>query len=452
MSWFRRTVAVAVLLVACRPGGDRAAPPASALGDGKEAAMAIELETFISAAGASRMYVNSTSQRVVSEHRRWTAAAYAERAEEAPGLVKLLAADGSMLQAASGWALGGALADDSAAWVAEASEEYRYQVVRSDGAAVALQPPDDFWVMAGAVGHPTSPLAAVVLWRPAGGSPSNDPARRRDELWIAAIDRRGPTVVATRQLALNLPTPRVEGVMIGGSPSAPVLALIGVPDPGQPGVYRAVGWKLPSLQDAWETRLDIAAVEKTRPPVARADAAAASVLPPPPQVDAASALGDDSGWLVGHGTRIRDIHTTTLSFVIDVDGAVHALPGLRVRAGSHFGPMHGSPAVWVLAMAGERNHQEFIGVDLVWPRQARIDTVVDRRSRMGAKTLEQDPHLQPETVAIRGSTILLAPPALGDRFGVDAPDVAGLLTTPGAWHQSKRPRVIARTAWLRTRQ
>jgi len=43
---------------------------------------------------------------------------------------------------------------------------------------------------------------------------------------------------------------------------------------------------------------------------------------------------------------------------------------------------------------------------------------------------------------------LVAPP-IG--MGVESDDVRGKQTTPPAWHQSDRPRVIARQKWLEER-
>ena len=219
--------------------------------------MAAEYTVITSAAGASRLYAGSGSTSLVAEHRDWLREAYHERAAEAPGVVKLLGPDGALKRIASGWALGGAVGTGEMAWVEEVGDEYHYQVVRSSGAGSPLAPPDDYWAVAGAVGHPTSPLGAVVLWRPVRGASARDPAVRRDELWIAAIDRTTGTVLKTRDLSLTLPWERVHGVLMGGPAASPMLLLVGLPDPGGPGQYRLVGLQLPTLDVAWDLPLDV---------------------------------------------------------------------------------------------------------------------------------------------------------------------------------------------------
>ncbi|HWU86472.1 MAG TPA: hypothetical protein VN253_04330, partial [Kofleriaceae bacterium] len=219
-----------------RPQGDRMA----------------EYTLITDAAGASRLYLGSGTKAVVAEHRDWLHEAFHEYAGEAPGVVKLIGADGGVARAASGWALGGPLPDGTMTWIEEVGDEYHYRIARGAGAGAPLTPPDDFWVVAGAVGHPSSPLGAAVLWRPAPGASSRLPAVRRDELWIAAIDRAAGTVLKSRELALTLPWDRSQGVLIGGTSAAPILLLVGVPEPGGPGAYRAVGLRLPTLEVAWE--------------------------------------------------------------------------------------------------------------------------------------------------------------------------------------------------------
>jgi len=45
----------------------------------------------------------------------------------------------------------------------------------------------------------------------------------------------------------------------------------------------------------------------------------------------------------------------------------------------------------------------------------------------------------------------VAPPIGSKGVGAEADDVRGKQTTPPAWHQSDRPRVIARQKWLEER-
>jgi hypothetical protein len=281
------------------------------------------------AAGASRLYLGQGSTSLLAEHRHWLDEAYHERAIEAPGVLKLIRSDGSIARTASGWAIGGPIGGEMT-WLEETGEEYHYRTATGGGGA-PLTPPDDYWVVAAAVGHVASPLGAIVLWRPVPGASDREPALRHDELWIATIDRRTGAVVKTRELALTLPQEREAGVALGGSSSDPILLLTGLPDADGPGVYRLTGLRLATLETAWESPLDMTAAVAAQvaavpsPPADRATAP----LPPPPPVSGdslrtlsrsmAAPLGDGSGWLFmdghaqGHGAN--RVFSADLSFL-----------------------------------------------------------------------------------------------------------------------------------------
>jgi hypothetical protein len=57
----------------------------------------------------------------------------------------------------------------------------------------------------------------------------------------------------------------------------------------------------------------------------------------------------------------------------------------------------------------------------------------------------------PLSVATDGAVLYVAPPIGGKGLGVDSDDVRGKQTTPPIWHQSDRPRVVARQQWLEAR-
>jgi hypothetical protein len=434
------------------------APSARPMGDHMS-----EYKVTPPAAGASRIYLGAGTKAIVAEHRDWLHEAFHDHDAEAPGMVKLLGPDGSVAHTASGWALGGPLADGSAAWVEEVGDEYRYRVARSTGPGAPLSPPDDFWVVAGAVGHPVSALGAVVLWRPVPGASSRLPAVRRDELWIASIDRKAGTVVNTRLFALTLPWDRPQGVMIGGPTAAPVLLLIGLPDPGEPGAYRAVGLKLPSLELAWEVKLDVAAAEQA---VASAGSAApgrraSEPLPPPATLTGeslrtfygvmGSALGDGTGWLVANGHLMRSVLSIEHPFLIFSDGKLMLLADMHLPASDGFGMIADEPAVLIKGVVGGRYDAHFDSISAVWPAARRVQTLADQRTQINGHKLGDSPELIPMSAAMRGGVLYVAPPVGGAGTGAESADVRGLLTTPATWHQSDRPRVIARGQWLDAR-
>jgi hypothetical protein len=408
------------------------------------------------AAGASRLYLGTSSAALIAEHRSWLDEAYHERAAETPGVLQLLRADGTVVRTVSGWALGGPTGDAEAAWIEETGEEYRYRVARIAGPGAALAPPDDYWAIAGAVGHPAAPLGAVVLWRPAKGTSPRDPAGRRDELWIAAIDRAAGTIVKTRELALTLPRNRAEGVLLGGSAQDPILLLIGLPDPGGPGAYRALGLHLATLEPAWEASLDVAAIE-----LGRASAPPPGTSSPPPPAapltgDAlrtlyasmATPLGDGSGWLFAHGGLIRDVLVVDLALAISADGKPRWLGELHLSATDKLCPISGQPGALLFGTAGARNDLHFVSLDAVWPAEQRVQTLADARTKVAGRALGDAPELLPMSAAMQGGTLYVAPPIGGTGIGAESDDVRGKQTTPVTWHQPDRPRVQARQRWL----
>ena len=414
------------------------------------------------AAGASRLYLGTGTNSMVAEHRDWLREAYHERASEAPGLVKLLGPDGVVKRVVSGWALGGPLANGEATWLEEVGEEYHYRIARSDGGGSSLTPPDDYWAVAGAVGHTAAPLGAVVLWRPARGASARDPAVRRDELWIAAIDRKTGAVLNTRELGVTLPWDRSQGVLVGGPSSAPILLLVGLPDPGGPGAYRVVGLRLPTLEVAWDAQLDIASTEASR--AAPAPSAPGRAAIPDPGASRVSGddlrtlyavmgapLGDGSGWLLAHGGLVGRVLVTDLTFVISADGKASGVPGVHLPGTDQIAPILDQPGVLVLGKAGARNDQHFVSIDAVWPSSQRIQTLADTRTQVHGRPLEDAPDLIPMSAAMRGGVLFVAPPVGGEGLGVDSADVRGLQTTPTTWHQADRPRVRARDQWLEDR-
>jgi hypothetical protein len=414
--------------------------------------------------GASRIYLGTGSTSLVAEHRAWLDEAYRERAAEAPGVLQLVRTNGAAAHVVSGWSLGGPVGEDMA-WIEETGEEYRYRVARTGGPGSSgspLTPPDDFWAVAAAVGHVQSPLGAVVLWRPARGTSVRDPSKRRDELWIAAIDRKTGMVVKSRELALTLPKDRVQGVFLGGPNAEPILLLVGLPDPGGPGSYRAVGLRMPSLDTAWELSIDVSAVEASRGSQTPATPGAAS-SPPPPAASftgddlrtlygsMGTPLGDGSGWLFAHGHRLRRVLSIELSFLVTADGKATWLRDLHLTGTDELGPIVGEPAALLIGKVGPRDGMRFASVDAVWPAKPRVQTLADERTKVQGRTLGDSPDLLPMSAALSGSVLFVAPPVGGTGLGADSADVRGKQTTPTSWHQSDRPRVIARQKWLEER-
>lgn len=442
-----------VALCACHP-----APDAHVTKDPMNA----EYTILTNAAGASRLYAASGSSSLVAEHRDWLHQAFHDRAAEAPGILQLLAPDGAVQRTVSGWALGGPLPSGEMAWVEEVGEEYRYRTARTGGNGSSLAPPGDYWVIAAAVGHTTSPLAAVVLWRPAKGASPRDPAVRRDELWIASVDRATGAVLHTGQFTLTLPWDREQGVLLGGPEASPILLLVGLPDPGGPPAYRVLGLRLPSLEVAFESQLDVVSAEASHAPSPAADPARASVpLPGSSHLSGndlrtlysvmGAPLGDGSGWLLAHGGLIRRILVTDLCVLIGTDGKATNLPDIHLPGTDQLSPIIDQPGVLLLGKEGPRTQQHFASINAVWPASAKVETLADRQTQVHGRELGGDPGLVPMSAALRGGRLYVAPPSGGDLIGADSEDVRNLQTTPPTWHQSNRPRVRARQQWIEDR-
>jgi hypothetical protein len=412
------------------------------------------------AAGASGLHVGAATDQIVSEHRTWLAEAFSERADETPGVVKLIDAHGDLVSADSGWAMGPAIADGNAVFLEEHGEEYRYRV-RSLGAGAAelLSPPDDFWTVAASVGHPGSTAGAVVLWRPSQGTSPSNPGTRTEELWIAGIDRSGPRIVASRRTELTLPDPRAGGITIGGTTARPLLFLIGLPEAGALGAYRTVALTLPGLEPAWETSLDVAAAAAARSTTENGTDRERATEPPRTAITAdvlrsmsslrATALGDCSGWVVAHGTPLRDVLSTSLVFVGTNAGEVTPRPDIHLRDTAALVPVISRPSFALLGVAGGRSKASFVEVEEIATDGSR-SVLVNLDTLVGGKNLRDDPHLQPVAIAARGDVILGAAAASGGP-GASSADVNEAITTPPTWHQPDRPRVKARLAWLEAR-
>jgi hypothetical protein len=300
-----------------------------------------------------------------------------------------------------------------------------------------------------------------VLWRPLPGGSARDPKVRRDELWIAAIDRATGEVKATTQLALTLPWDRAQGVALGGTAAAPILLLAGLPDPGGPGAYPLVGLTLPALEVAWKSSVDVVAEETARAASPPTSPGASEPLPPGPAItgDALRTLyaflvapmGDGSGWLFAHGGPVGRILVTDLAFQIAHDGKVAPLRKLHLPGTNQLGPIAGEPGIFVVGKEGARNDQHFVSVDAIYPGMQRLQTLVDQRTQVHGHVLGTSPELIPMSAAVAGGVVFAAPPIGGAGLGASSADVQGLQTTPPTWHQAERPRVRARLQWLEER-
>ena len=414
--------------------------------------MIAKLKLLAGAVGASRLYAGEATEQIVSEHRTWLVESFSERADETPGVVRLIDGDGAVIGTGSGWAMGPAVANGNAAWIEEYDEEYRYRL-RSfgTGSAVPLAPPDDFWTVAAVAGHPSSADGAVILWRPAQGTTPSLPETRKEELWIASVNRSALSVVSTARLDLTLPAPRATSVAIGGTAAEPLLVLIGLPEPGSIGAFRVVALRLPTLDLAWETSLDVAAATAARPVIS--DQKDRAFAPPPPSmaIDAnelrstssvrITALGDCSGWVIAHGTPLRDVLSTSLVFVGTNTGDF--IPRTDIHPGdtAKLVPVIGRPSFGLLSVAGGRSGMYFVNVEEIDVQEARSRVLVDLDTTIDGESLRNDPQLQPVSIAVRDDVVFAA---AGEDMAISSEGI-----TPLTWHQPNRPRVKARLAWLK---
>jgi len=420
--------------------------------------MIANLKLLAGAAGASRLYAGKTTEQIVSEHRDWLAEAFGERADEAPGEVRLIDAHGAVIETGSGWAMGPAVADGHAAWIEECDEEYRYRL-RSFGndAAVHLASPDDFWTVAAAAGHLSTDDGAVVLWRPAQGTTPSLPGTRKEELWIAAINRSTLRVVATSRLDLTLPEPRAACVAIGGTAAEPLLVLVGLPEPGSTAAYRVVALRLPALDLAWETSLDIAEAVAARQVIWDQNDRAIAAEPPRTATTAdalrfmssvrMTALGDCSGWVIAHGIPLGNVLSTSLVFVGTNAGDLIPRTDIHLGDTAALVQVIGCPSFALLGVAGGRSRMRFVNVEEITVHGSRTRVLVDFDTTVNGKSLRTDPQLQPIAIAVRNDVVFAAV-AAREKMAVSG---AEAIATPLRWHQLDRPRVKARLAWLKAR-
>jgi hypothetical protein len=151
----------------------------------------------------------------------------------------------------------------------------------------------------------------------------------------------------------------------------------------------------------------------------------------------------------GHGAG--RVFSADLSFAIGVDGKVTWLRNVHLSGSDYLTPILGQPAVLQTSVTGPHNSEHFASVDAIWANGDRVQTLFDDHSKVQGRALGDAADLLPLSVASDGSVLYIAPPIGGRGLGVESDDVRGRQTTSPTWHQSDRPRVIARQQWLAAR-
>src|SRR5262249_28950851 len=105
-------------------------------------------------------------------------------------------------------------------------------------------------------------------------------------------------------------------------------------------------------------------------------------------------------------------------------------------------------AALLFEKVGPRNATHFTSLDAIWPAAQRVDTLADLRTKVQGRALGDAPDPIPMSAALGTGALFVTPPVGGTGLGEEADAVRGKQTTPTTWHQSDRPRVIARQRWL----
>jgi hypothetical protein len=137
--------------------------------------------------------------------------------------------------------------------------------------------------------------------------------------------------------------------------------------------------------------------------------------------------------------------------MISADGKATQLRDIHLTGTDKLSPIVDQPATLLFGKAGPREALRFVSLDAVWPAAGRVDTLADVHTKVQGRAIGDAPDLLPMSAAMRGGVLFVAPPVGGTGLGAASDDVRGKQTTPVTWHQSDRPRVIARQAWLEAR-
>lgn len=406
----------------------------------KEEKLGPNLVPLESAASATRMFSSDDGAWVAAElGGRWLAEEFTQH-EEAPPVLKLIDAQrDAVVATANGWMLGRP-GKSGALYLATGDAELTYRLawLVPQGAASrepqSLAAPPGLWAVKASF-PVTADRAAIILWRPSKEAPWKDPAARREELWLAAVDTSTGEIVG--QAAWTGLTPRMGGrtVQVGATGGAGGVYVIDQAGGGS----RLVAFDPATLA--------------ARPAVA---------LAPREQVAGDGAViglsGDGAHVMVVLGNSRDSGVATEAGLVLSATGSVTAEldsaklgPAARVQA---VGPGKGSELVWATLLDTRGQAPDRLSLASIASLDAgtgKATALLDlsepsRQSMREAApiALALDPKSGRQWVALP-----FQPRDGSVKTGRQRPEVDGLVATPGGWYQPGRPRI---DEWLAGQQ
>ncbi len=445
------------------------------------------VEILANAAGATGLELSANEEYVAADLRgRWLHDEYGGRADEVPGVIKVLGSDGAVTGSAHGWPLGAPADDGTLLFVEEAPVEYSYQVrVLGGNQTVALKPPDGFWQVKAALRPAGSSCALVVLWSPVKGSDWKIPQQRRERLWLASIDTGTLTVTASKTIEATLPARNGAryglGIAAGMVGSRPMVAFAELPEPDASSpAWHVRALDCVTLDSKWQVALPVGGGAQAAQP----SGGRAAAPTPAPAATATAAqertLRDVAIGLSGDGKSIVAVHGQAGSIAVDPDRVyvLDAADGSLAAALSGdrrpTEPVHsiaavsGQPAVALLHLEAVRSGDAarsvtFFGAsELTMPGGGFTSLLDVSRASLG-DDWDSYQNMGPRAFAVTGDgTLLLAPASFdwlrahghgaglptGSGEGAKSPEVSGWFHYPLEWHRDARQRVQEHDRWM----
>jgi hypothetical protein len=391
-----------------------------------------DLAPLASAASATRMFSSDDGAWVAAElGGRWLAEEFTQH-QEAPPVLKLIAAQrDAVVATANGWMLGRP-GQTGALYLATGDAELTYRLAwlvppgAKSREPQALAAPSGLWAVKASFPL-TADRAAIILWRPSSKAPWSDQAARREELWLATVDVSTGKLVA--QATWTGLTPRMGGrtVQVGATGGAGGVYVIDQAGGGS----RLVAFDPATLAEHPAVTL------APRAPVAGDGA----IIGP---------SGDGAHVMVILGNSRDSGVATEAGLVLSATGRMTTAldsaklgPAARVQA---VGPGKGGEMVWATLLDTRGQGPDRLSLASIAsfdPGKDSPTTLFDT-SEAGHQSMREaapialalDPKSGRQWVALPFQS-----PDGTVKTGRERPEVDGLVETPGGWYQPGRPRI-----------
>lgn len=445
------------------------------------------VEILANAAGATGLALSANEKYVAANLRgRWLHDEYGGRADEVPGVIKLLGADGAVTASAHGWPLGAPADDGTLLYVEEAPVEYSYRVrILGQDQTLELQPPDGFWQVKAALRPAGSPCALVALWSPVKGSDWKVPQQRRERLWLASVDAATLKVTASKTIEATLPAR--DGARFGlgiaagmvGDRAMVAFAELPEPDASSP-AWHVHAFDCATLDETWKVALPAGGGGQADEPAG----GGAAEPPPAPAATTTAAeertLRDVAIGFSGDGRSVVAVHGQAGSMAVDpdlvyvlgtADGSLAATLGGNRRPTEPvhaIAPVPAQPAVALLHLEAVRSGDAarsvtFFGASELTVPAGGFTSLLDVSRASLGDDWKSYQTMGPRSFAVTGDgTLLLAPASFdwvrahghgaglptGSGEGAKSPEVSNWFHYPLEWHRDARERVQERDRWM----